>query len=64
MLWRVTPFIILQAVAFLGPALFLGLAMKLGGGGVENETLTVGKTLACKLGLLLIGTADKSSPNS
>ena len=59
-----TPLIVLQAVAFLGPALFLGLAMKLGGGGVENETLTVGETLACNLGLLPSGTADKCSPNT
>lgn len=32
----------LQAAAFLGPTMFLGLACKLAGGGADNETLTVG----------------------
>ena len=33
----------LQGVAFLGPSLFFTLAANLGGGGAENETLTVGQ---------------------
>ena len=41
----------MQAVAFLGPAAFLGLVCKYGGGDVSNETVTVGER--CLFGLRL-----------
>ena len=41
---RVHCTLLCRGVAFLGPSLFFTLAANLGGGGAENETLTVGKS--------------------